>query len=88
MDCPACEEHIGWEWVEEAAIEPNEEFDCPGVKKHLMYTIDEGTYYGAQRQNRRNWSTTSVARRIEQYSTVKAAKACHKLHSIERLMHQ
>ncbi|EGU39918.1 MULTISPECIES: hypothetical protein [Vibrio] len=48
MDCPACEEHIGWEWVEEEAIEPNEEFDCPECEATLMYTIDEGTYYGAQ----------------------------------------
>ncbi|MDH5896799.1 hypothetical protein [Vibrio splendidus] len=48
MECPACEEHIGWEWVEEAAIEPNEEFDCPECQEILMYTIDEGTYYGAQ----------------------------------------
>ena len=35
----ACEEHIGWEWVEEAAIEPNEEFDCPECKATLMYKL-------------------------------------------------
>lgn len=48
MDCPSCEDTIGWEWVEEQAIEPNEEFECPECGECLMYTIDEGTYYGAQ----------------------------------------
>ena len=27
MDCPACEEHIGWEWVEEEAIDVQAEPD-------------------------------------------------------------
>ena len=40
MNCPACEENIGWEWVEEAAIELNEEFNCPECDETLMYTID------------------------------------------------
>ncbi|MDN3613073.1 MAG: hypothetical protein ACPG5L_11410 [Vibrio gallaecicus] len=48
MDCPSCEENIGWDWVEEEEIEPNVEFDCPECNETLMYTIDEGTYYGAE----------------------------------------
>lgn len=48
MDCPSCEEHIGWEWVEEEAIEPNEIFECPECEESLRYLIDEGTYLGPQ----------------------------------------
>ncbi len=48
MKCPACEEQIGWDWVEEEGIEPNETFECPECDESLMYKIDESTYYGAQ----------------------------------------
>jgi DNA-directed RNA polymerase subunit RPC12/RpoP len=48
MKCPSCEEHVGWDWIEDEAIEPNEEFECPECDVTLMYAIDEGTYYGAE----------------------------------------
>lgn len=48
MKCPACEEQIGWDWVEEEGIEPNETFECPECDESLMYKIDESTYFGAQ----------------------------------------
>lgn len=48
MNCPSCEEHIGWEWVEDEAIEPNEIFKCPECSDSLRYYIDEGTYLGPQ----------------------------------------
>lgn len=48
MQCPECENHFGWDWIEDECIEPNEEFDCPNCGVTLRYTIDEGTYYGAQ----------------------------------------
>ncbi|MFC1234423.1 hypothetical protein [Vibrio sp. F74] len=48
MHCPTCEKHIGWEWLEEESIEPNEEFECPHCGEALRYENDEGTYYGAQ----------------------------------------
>ena len=48
MDCPSCEEHIGWEWVEAETIEPNEIFECPECEESLRYLIDEGTYLGPQ----------------------------------------
>lgn len=48
MQCPKCENHFGWEWIEDEHIEPNEEFGCPNCGVTLCYTIDEGTYYGAQ----------------------------------------
>lgn len=48
MQCPECEDHFDWDWVEDECIEPNEEFDCPSCGVALRYIIDEGTYYGAQ----------------------------------------
>ncbi|MCE7626418.1 hypothetical protein LZT04_01045 [Vibrio fluvialis] len=48
MQCPECENHFGWEWIEDEGIEPNEEFECPSCGVTLRYIIDEGTYYGAQ----------------------------------------
>ncbi|MDN3696533.1 hypothetical protein QWY97_04105 [Vibrio cortegadensis] len=48
MQCPECENHFGWDWIEDECIEPNEEFDCPSCGVMLRYIIDEGTYYGAQ----------------------------------------
>ncbi len=48
MDCPSCEDHISWSYIEEECIEPNETFDCPNCNEKLRYAIDEGTYYGAQ----------------------------------------
>ncbi|WP_318489145.1 hypothetical protein [Photobacterium leiognathi] len=48
MQCPECENHFGWDWIEDECIEPNEEFDCPSCSVTLRYIIDEGTYYGAQ----------------------------------------
>ncbi|WP_198597061.1 hypothetical protein [Vibrio breoganii] len=48
MQCPECENHFGWEWIEDECIETNEEFDCPSYGVMLRYTINEGTYYGAQ----------------------------------------
>lgn len=48
MKCPECENHFGWDWLEDECIEANDEFDCPGCDVMLRYTIDEGTYYGAQ----------------------------------------
>ncbi|QFI36323.1 hypothetical protein FR932_00080 (plasmid) [Moritella marina ATCC 15381] len=50
MKCPTCEEHIGWDWVEDECIEPNLAFECPHCDEQLRYKIDEGTYYGAQHQ--------------------------------------
>ncbi len=47
MDCPSCEDHISWSYIEEECIEPNETFDCPNCNEKLRYAIDEGTYYGA-----------------------------------------
>ncbi|MEZ9106415.1 hypothetical protein AB4561_13805 [Vibrio sp. 10N.222.55.A3] len=48
MQCPECEDHLGWDWIEDECIEPNEGFDCPSCGVALRYIIDEGTYYGAQ----------------------------------------
>ncbi|MEZ9763920.1 hypothetical protein [Vibrio lentus] len=48
MQCPECENHLGWDWIEDECIEPNKEFDCPNCGVALRYIIDEGTYYGAQ----------------------------------------
>ncbi|WP_305461967.1 hypothetical protein [Photobacterium leiognathi] len=48
MQCPECEDHLGWDWIEKECIEPNEEFVCPSCDVTLRYTIDEGTYYCAQ----------------------------------------
>lgn len=48
MQCPECENHFGWDWIEDECIEPNEEFDCPSCNVTLRYVIDEGAYYGAQ----------------------------------------
>ena len=35
MKCPSCEEHVGWDWIEDEAIEPNEEFECPECERNL-----------------------------------------------------
>ncbi len=48
MQCPECENYFGWDGVEDECIEPNDEFDCPRCSVTLRYSIDEGTYYGAQ----------------------------------------
>lgn len=48
MHCPSCEKHLGWDWIEDEYIEPNEEFECPHCGETLRYKIDEGTYLGAQ----------------------------------------
>ncbi|HHY0444305.1 TPA: hypothetical protein ACVU4T_001203 [Vibrio parahaemolyticus] len=48
MQCPECEDSLDWDWIEDESIEPNERFDCPSCGVRLRYTIDEGTYYGAQ----------------------------------------
>ncbi|WP_198591716.1 hypothetical protein [Vibrio sp. 10N.286.49.B3] len=48
MQCPECEDHLGWDWIEDECIEPNEGVDCPSCGVALRYIIDEGTYYGAQ----------------------------------------
>lgn len=43
-------EYLGVE-IEDERIEPNEEFECPNCGVMLRYTIDEGTYYGAQHKS-------------------------------------
>ncbi len=48
MDCPACEEHIGWEWVEEAAVGTQLKRLIAQVRRSTDVHYDEGTYYGAQ----------------------------------------
>lgn len=48
MNCPSCDKHIRWDWLEHECIEANDEFECPECNTLLRYTIDEGTYYGAQ----------------------------------------
>lgn len=48
MSCPTCEKQIGWDWLEDECIEPNEEFECPHCGETLRHEIDEGTYLGAQ----------------------------------------
>ena len=48
MRCPTCEKHIGWDWLEDECIEPNEAFNCPHCDEILCYEVDEGTYLGAQ----------------------------------------
>ena len=48
MKCPTCEKYIGWDWLKDECIEPNETFDCPHCDETLRYEVDEGTYFGAQ----------------------------------------
>lgn len=48
MDCPTCDKHISWAWLEDECIDPNVVFHCPKCDEKLRYTTDEGTYYGAQ----------------------------------------
>lgn len=48
MRCPTCEKQIGWDWLEDECIDPNEEFECPRCGETLRYEVDEGTYLGAQ----------------------------------------
>ena len=50
MECPSCEYHIRWDWLQEECIEHNDTFDCPRCGESLRYCVDEGTYYGAQHQ--------------------------------------
>lgn len=48
MRCPNCEKHLRRDWLEHECIEPNDTFDCPHCAEHLRYSVDEGTYFGAQ----------------------------------------
>ncbi len=38
MRCPTCEKQIGWDWLEDECIDPNEEFECPLVVKLYWLT--------------------------------------------------
>ena len=48
MHCTSCEKHLGWDWLEDECIDPNEEFEYTDCGENLRYEIDEGTYLGAQ----------------------------------------
>ncbi len=36
MRCPTCEKQIGWDWLEDECIEPNEEFECPHCGETIL----------------------------------------------------
>lgn len=50
MRCPNCEKTISWNWIESEGMEGGDEFECPSCAVELRYSIDKGTYYGAQQQ--------------------------------------
>jgi len=48
MNCPNCDKHIRFDWLQEECIDAGDEFDCPKCRTTLRLIEDEGGYTGAK----------------------------------------
>lgn len=48
MQCPSCDSRISHAFLREEDLDGGDKFDCPSCGILLRYSVDEGTYMGAQ----------------------------------------